>query len=301
MDQVFYEKLLDAMADGVYFVDLERKVTFWNRAAERLSGYAKEEILGKGCADNFLRHVDKQGTALCIHGCPLAATMEDGEVREAEVYMHHKFGHRVPVNVRATPMRDGQGTIIGAVEIFSDNSKSLSILNELEALRKETLTDQLTGIGNRRYADIAMETLDKTMQESSVPFGVLFVDIDYFKKVNDTWGHHVGDRVLAMVARTLAGALRPLDSPCRWGGEEFALLVPNTTLKNLGTLAERLRMLVENSWLEHDGEMIRVTASFGGAVSRPDELAYSVVARADRQVYKSKDAGRNCVHIDTGV
>ena len=298
MEQEFYKDLLDSITDGVYFVDLDRKIYYWNKAAERLSGYTAQEVLGKSCAENLLRHIDDDGTELCMKGCPLAETMTHGKSREISVHMHHKFGHRVPVFVRASPVRDEQGDIVGAVEVFSDNSRNMNILQEMEGLRKEVLTDQLTGIGNRRYADITLERLEATMEESGVPFGVAFVDIDHFKKVNDTWGHHVGDRVLMMVAKTIEGNLRPLDVVCRWGGEEIVVLVPNTTRKGLAVTTERLRSLVEHSWIEHEGEMIGVTVSLGGAVSEKGETATSVIGRADRQGYLSKESGRNCVHID---
>lgn len=298
MDNAFYRELLDSMTDGVYFLDTDHNVTFWNKAAERLSGYSAEEVVGKSCADNVLRHVDEDGNNLCLTGCPMAATMIDGVVREASVFMHHKFGHRVPVFVRASPIRDASGKIIGAVEVFSPNGRDLDILQEMEELRKEALTDTLTGIGNRRYAVINMERLDRVMSQSEVPFGVLFFDIDHFKKVNDTWGHPVGDMVLAMVAKTLKAVLRPLDVACRWGGEEFIILVSNTTGDGLARMAERLRMLIENAWLNHEGEKVAVTVSIGGALAKPGESAQSVLEQADRQTYLSKMAGRNCIHID---
>ena len=298
MQQEFYKELLDSLADGVYFVDRDRCITYWNKAAERLTGYSEKEVLGRSCSDNILRHVDELGNQLCLQGCPLAATIDDGKMRDADVFMHHKYGHRVPVAVRATPMRDDNGKIIGAVEIFANNSKNIDMINEIESLRNEILRDPLTGIGNRRYADITMKHFESSMQENDVPYGVLFVDIDHFKKVNDTWGHDVGDLVLRMVAQTLIKTLRSLDVACRWGGEEFVILVPDITHESLGSMAERLRMLVENSWIDHDGEVIKVTASFGGAVSKAGELPASVVTRADRQVYKSKESGRNCVNFE---
>lgn len=298
MQQEFYKELLDSLADGVYFVDRDRSITYWNKAAERLTGYSEKEVLGRSCSDNILRHVDELGNQLCLQGCPLAATIDDGKMRDADVFMHHKYGHRVPVAVRATPMRDDNGKIIGAVEIFANNSKNIDMINEIESLRNEILRDPLTGIGNRRYADITMKHFESSMQENDVPYGVLFVDIDHFKKVNDTWGHDVGDLVLRMVAQTLVKTLRSLDVACRWGGEEFVILVPNITHESLGSMAERLRMLVENSWIDHDGKLIKVTASFGGAVSKTGELPASVVTRADRQVYKSKESGRNCVNFE---
>jgi len=298
MDHNFYHELLDSLADGVYFVDLDRRVTYWNKASERISGFSAKEVIGKSCADDILRHVNELGTDLCINGCPLAGTMEDGQVREVEVYMHHKLGHRLPVAIRAAPMRDSEDRIVGAVEIFSNNSKNIDVLKEMEELRREVFRDKLTGVGNRRFADITLENYERTMRDSGVSFGVIFVDIDFFKKVNDTWGHAAGDQVLHMVAQTLANGLRALDVTCRWGGEEFVVIAPNVTPESLAALAERLRMLVEKSWLDFKGVRLEVTASFGGAVSREKDTADVVVARADRQVYMSKEAGRNCVHID---
>jgi diguanylate cyclase (GGDEF)-like protein len=123
------------------------------------------------------------------------------------------------------------------------------------------------------------------------------VDLDHFKRVNDTWGHHVGDLVLRMTAKTLTASLRPLDVVCRWGGEEFLILIPNIESEGLAVLAGRIRMLLENSWIDHEGERISVTGSFGGAISEKGESAESVVDRADKQVYLSKGSGRNCIHI----
>ena len=110
--------------------------------------------------------------------------------------MHHKLGHRVLVSVRVTPLRDELNNITGAVEIFTLKSKTVDLIQEMEQLRKEVLTDCLTGVGNRRYAEIAMYNLDMTMQEIKTSFGVLFIDIDYFKNVNDTFGHDAGDQIL---------------------------------------------------------------------------------------------------------
>lgn len=297
MNREFYKEVLESLTDGVYFVDGNRIITFWNKAAERISGYTAEEVVGKSCADNVLRHVDDDGNHLCVQGCPLQSVMQDGKIRETNVYMHHKFGHRVPVFVRASPMFDDLGQIVGAVEVFADNSQSMNMLQEMEALRKEVLTDQLTNVGNRRYADVMLDRLEVSMKEHGVSFSVLFVDIDHFKHVNDTWGHHVGDQVLTMTAQTLSAALRPLDTICRWGGEEFVIMIPNVDDKGLCVIAERIRMLLQESWIEHGEELIRVTASFGGAVSTPEESAIAVVDRADKQVYLSKESGRNCVHI----
>jgi len=298
MERDFYKQVLDSIADGVYFVDTERRITFWNKGAERLSGYTAQEVLGKSCADNILRHVDASGTELCLKGCPLAAVVQDGLMREAQVFMHHKLGHRIPVEVRATAMRDSRGKILGAVEIFNKTVQDLDVLKEIESLRREVLTDPLTGIGNRRYAEIRLSECEKDASDYGVSFGVLFVDIDHFKAVNDTWGHGIGDRVLRMVASVLANGVRTLDAVCRWGGEEFVIVTRNISREGLHALSERLRMLIERSWIDHGPRRIAVTASFGGALSHPGEPAQNVVHRADAQLYRSKANGRNQVSLD---
>lgn len=101
----FYKDIIDNLYDGIYFVDRDRVITYWNKGAERITGYAATQTIGHSCRDNLLNHVTANGIQLCMTNCPLAAVMEDGHVREAEVFLHHKDGHRMPVVVRATPMR----------------------------------------------------------------------------------------------------------------------------------------------------------------------------------------------------
>lgn len=297
MDCSIYKDLLETITDGVYFVDLHRKVTYWNKSAERISGYAAQEVLGSYCGDNILRHVDDKGNQLCLRSCPLSATMKDGEKRNRNIYLHHKLGHRVPISIQTLPMRDAEGNITGAAEVFAPH-ENIHMFSEISQLRQEVLTDPLTGIGNRRYADITLERLEQRMRTHNVAFGVLFIDIDNFKRINDTWGHHVGDRALNMVAKTLTAGLRPLDVTCRWGGEEFVVLINDATNEVLETLAERLRMLVEQSWMNHQNKKVQMTASIGAALSGLEEPALSVVQRADKQLYLCKKSGRNCIHMD---
>lgn len=119
MDEGFYKSVLDNLFDGVYVVDKERKIIYWNKAAERITGFFEAEVVNLACYDNILNHVDERGKQLCLDGCPLAKVLKDGNPRQAEVFLRHKAGHRVPVSIRITPIYDGD-SIIGAAEIFSD-------------------------------------------------------------------------------------------------------------------------------------------------------------------------------------
>lgn len=111
-------KTLQHSAEGVYFVDREGQIVFWNKAAERITGFSAEEVIGRRCAANLLMHVDEGGNGLCKKLCPLAATLKDGTSREAEVFLHHKNGHRVPVLLRVKPMKDERGSVVGGIQFF---------------------------------------------------------------------------------------------------------------------------------------------------------------------------------------
>ncbi|MFA5852657.1 MAG: diguanylate cyclase [Spirochaetales bacterium] len=295
-DNANLRDLMSRLDSGVYFVDRLRKITFWNSATEKMTGYSKERALGTSCSDNLLRHVTPDGVQICLHGCPLAATVSDGLVREADVYMHHSNGHRVPITVWAAPLTDETDTIIGAIEIFSDRRDRSVLLSELERLRHEVLADPLTGLGNRRFLDIMVEARFRAMEEGAESFGLFMADIDHFKLVNDEYGHVVGDRVLAMVASTLSSAVRPLDAAVRWGGEEFILVCPNVS-DALGSIAERVRMMVEQSWVElEDGRTLSITVSVGAAKAAKGDSLETLVKRADARLYEAKNSGRNrCV------
>ena len=285
---------MSSLDSGVYFVDRNRRIFFWNKAAEFLTGYSGERVIGSSCSENILRHISAEGVELCIQGCPLAGTIIDGRVRRTEVYMHHRNGQRLPVTVWAAPLTDASGQTIGAIEMFTDQGDRGSLLRELEKLRHEALADPLTGLGNRRYLQIVMETRLESVEKGGEAFGLFMADIDHFKKVNDVHGHNIGDRVLTMVATTLGSAVRPLDAAVRWGGEEFILVCPKVPPKALGEIAERLRLLVEHCWLElEDTSLLRVTISLGATRARRGDTLENLVARADACLYRAKNSGRN--------
>lgn len=300
MHESAYRAILDEMSEGVYFVDLERTITYWNPGAERITGYTAAEVMGRSCADGILRHVTESGHQLCISGCPLAAVMKDGRTRTANVFLHHKEGHRVPVQVKGQAIRDESGEIIGSVELFSARASTRFADQQERNRADDALVDALTGIGNRRYGELHLESMMAAVRAGVTSLGVLFLDVDRFKPVNDTYGHRVGDAVLRMVGQDIANGLRAGDHPVRWGGEEFVVLMPGANDTSLDRAAERLRMLIEHSWFEHGDDQVRVTVSIGAVLAEPVETAADVIDRADRLMYSSKQAGRNLVTTSRG-
>lgn len=294
----FYKTLLDSMYDGVYVVDRNRKILYWNEGAAKLTGFQPADVEGKRCRDCILNHVDQDGKSLCDENCPMVKTMEDGRPREAEVYFHHKDGHRVPILTKVAPVRDAAGTIVGGVEVFSDNSSRIAVLQRVRELEAMALLDPLTGLANRRYAEIHLQDRLKEMERYGWPFGLLFIDIDHFKRVNDQYGHETGDRVLKMVANTLSANMRSFDLAGRWGGEEFIAVALNVAEPQLSSIAEKLRALTEASFLNVDSRTVQVTLSIGATVARKGDSMDSLLKRADQLLYQSKAAGRNRVSMD---
>lgn len=295
----FYKDIIDNLYDGVYFVDRDRVITYWNKGAERITGYSAKHAVGRACRDNLLNHVTANGIQLCQTQCPLAAVMEDGREREAEVFVHHADGHRVPIAVRATAIRDAEGNIIGAVESFSNNSSVMDARLKLREMRQVATTDPLTGIGNRKHLDGRLSAVIAEYKSNASKAGVLFIDVDHFKKVNDSYGHTHGDSVLRMVASTIRYALRATDTVGRWGGEEFLAILHNVKgKKSLRAIAEKVRMLVEHSRLDVDGRSVNVTISIGGTLLGPKDTPETILQRADGLLYQSKQNGRNFVTIE---
>lgn len=291
------ERIIENLHDGLYFVDRDRVITYWNKAAKQISGFTANEVVGKSCSDNILTHVDSDGNNLCTGMCPLAATIADGKPREAEIYMHHKDGHRIPVSVRIGKLTDRDGNIIGGVELFTDISNQAANELRVKELEKLALLDNLTQLANRNYIERELQSRFEEKKRYNMPFGFLFIDIDHFKKFNDIYGHDVGDDVLKFVANTFITNTRPFDLYGRWGGEEFIGVIRNINGKDLELLGNRLRSLIENSYIIHKNEKLYVTISIGATLVNENDTIDSLIKRADTLLYKSKAAGRNCLTI----
>lgn len=292
-----YLNIINNIHDGIYFVDSDRKITFWSKGAERISGFTSEEVLGKACRNSILTHIDCDGNYLCEEGCPLQATMDDRELHEDTVYMHHKDGHRIPIHVRTSPLTDKDNNVIGGIEIFTDVSKQEGNALHLKELEKLALLDALTNLANRRYIEQEIINRLSEMERFKVPFGLLFMDLDYFKSINDIYGHEAGDDVLRYVAKNFTANSRPFDLYGRWGGEEFVAIIRNVDATKLIGIAERVRRLIQESYIVRKEETIIVTISIGATLAEANDSLETVIKRADENMYRSKNEGRNRVTL----
>lgn len=289
--------LMENLYEGMYIVDRDCRVIYWNKGAELITGYSYEEVLGRKCSDNMLSHIDEKGNILCEEGCPLKLSMRDGNVHEIEAFLRHRDGHRVPVSIRTYPIINDD-LVSGAVQVFVDNSSRIASLHKIEELQRLVIIDHLTGLTNRRFIEMSLEARLNEMQRYGWPFGVLFIDIDNFKSINDLYGHETGDNVLKMIAQTFISNSRPFDVTGRWGGEEFVSIILNVDKERLFDVANRLRILIEQSVMTVDSVILRVTVSIGATLANSEDTIESLIRRADRLMYHAKISGKNRVMID---
>jgi len=259
--------------------DTDAKITSVSKAFEKLSGYKESEIIGK--SHNLFRHPD---TPLDFYE-NLWNTIEKNEKFEGELKNYTRDNKEYWIKLVIDPMFDDDGVKIGYVSYRENitNTKKLEYIST---------HDTLTNIYNREFFNTKIERKIKSAKRYGNEFCLIILDIDHFKKVNDTYGHHVGDTVLVKIAQTIKDNIRDDDMVARWGGEEFVILLPHTELEGACLLAEKLRVIIENS------EILKqqtITASFGVGIYKNNESQTSFFEKIDNALYIAKKNGRNKV------
>jgi diguanylate cyclase (GGDEF)-like protein/hemerythrin-like metal-binding protein/PAS domain S-box-containing protein len=285
--------LLSALGEGVYGVDATGRCTFINPAALAMLGFSAEEVLNHDQHALFHHHRE-DGALFPAAECPIALTINDGEVRMVEEWFWRKNGSGFPVTLTAAPLGE-KNVQNGTVVVFRDISDRRQMENRLRA---EATTDFLTGAANRRrFLDHLNQEFDR-FKRFDEPTTVLMADIDFFKKINDAYGHATGDAVLRHFAELSCRCLRNIDLLGRLGGEEFGILLPNTDAATALLVAERYRRLVAESPALTEQGPIPFTISIGVSEYEGEDVAAdSALARADVALYRAKKGGRNAVGL----
>ncbi len=264
--------IIFSAGEGIVVTDSEGRIVLVNPAAERLLGKEVAQIIAGGF-DGLIDDPER------------IRRLVSGE--QGTDSMLVELQGRI-LNVFASTIRAGDGHTLGSAALLRDVTEEKRLEEELRRLAQ---TDGLTGLYNRRFLDQALETEFHRAQRAGTRLSVIMFDVDHFKRFTDTYGHDQGDRVLKGVADTLRAALRNYDLPCRYGGEEFIAILPNTDAAGAFAVAERLRKDVVDLTVDN----LKVTISLGVATYPDLDLTASeqLVERADQALYVSKEGGRN--------
>jgi diguanylate cyclase (GGDEF)-like protein/PAS domain S-box-containing protein len=307
-------QIVDGSPVAAFALDRERRVTHWNRACEILTGISARSVLGT--TEAWKAFYPSQRPVMADLIIETELTEELGLLYpdkwrcsdhiegafEAEDFFPHLGGEGRWLFFTAAPLRDGAGRVIGAIETLQDftaRRKAEAALQESEErFRALAITDGLTGLFNSRHFYGQLELECERANRYGRPLAMLLLDADHFKAFNDTHGHQAGDKALVALADGIRRCLRQTDSGYRYGGEEFAILMPEATPRAAARLAERLRVDIASTPLNPAPDITKhITISIGVAEYARNQLPAEFVRRADMGAYRAKKAGRNCVVV----
>lgn len=293
-EQAYIEinQIFKTVAGGIILVDKHCNILRCNDSFLKMAGVKREKVHDHKCYEIF-------HSCLCnTVECPLQR-IKKGEKRiESEIEKEEPGGKTAYYSMISTPFRGPSGDLLGIVEHITDITervKAEKALAESERRYKElSLVDELTRLFNKRYFNTHLQLEVERANRHGHPLSLLLMDIDNFKHHNDTYGHADGDRVLARLGQVIAESLRTNDVPCRYGGEEFTIILPVTNGEQATVVAERIRTRFAGEVFQPTPtETVRKTISIGVTQYLAGESGQSLVERADQNMYEAKQCGKN--------
>ncbi|MGA3094875.1 MAG: diguanylate cyclase [Bryobacteraceae bacterium] len=291
LDTSVYKTILEDLPSGVYGVNLDGRIRFWNGWAERISGYLRQEVIGRACSENLLMHCDADNNLLCGSACHLQQTMRDGRMREADLFLRHKDGQRVPVRVRSIAVRDAEGSVIGAAESFDERLPRPEPQWHPGGKPAHGDLDPLTGVLDGPSTETYLRRCIHDFAEDGIPFGILAIAIDDLDGIRERRGEQAMERVLRMVAATLSKNLPGVDVVGRWRRNWFLVIVDKCPAAALPRIGATLRPVVGAAAFSWWGDRLSVTIAVGGAEAVANDTVESLLARCEQALEASIGRG----------
>jgi diguanylate cyclase (GGDEF)-like protein/putative nucleotidyltransferase with HDIG domain len=293
--QVFsYLYMLESLYDAFYLVDSDMRLIIWNRGAEKLLKRSAWDMLGKVWSSRLIPYADRSDQPLADEAYPMKRVAASERATIENLHLLNPEGSSTEVELQTVPLLGETGGLQGVAEIFRDSSRPSHRPQEYRDLKLAASRDPLTNLSNRGELEtqLALMVSDYASQSDPEPFSVMFLDVDFFKSINDTHGHTVGDAVLVDVARHLQQETYSGELVARYGGEEFVVLCPETRMDDVIKRAERIRSSLGRTPVGNESHL-KVTASFGVTEIEPGDSVESVLSRADMAIYQAKEDGRD--------
>ncbi|GAB5403554.1 MAG: diguanylate cyclase [Aureliella sp.] len=293
IDEVFQPKLLETMSDAAVYLDSEGQILLWNRAAEELTGRDAGTVQHTQWSKELMGLYSVDGKPLTSDQCPLAAMNRTNTKTTSRLLMKVKSGSSISVKFTAIPVIRARGRC-GSILLLRDASSEANLEKKVESLNEMAHKDPLTKVSNRAYLEKQLPAFVDEHLRSGLPGSLIICDIDYFKKINDTFGHQAGDDALVTFAGILRDTARESDIVARFGGEEFVIICRGCSNTAAAGRAEDMRRAVLNTPVPSlDGRTM--TASFGVTEIQSGDTHELVLSRADRALMDAKESGRNRV------
>jgi diguanylate cyclase (GGDEF)-like protein/PAS domain S-box-containing protein len=289
--QEIYRAVLDALPVAVCAVNRDGRVVLWNEGAERVTGYLRQDVLGRSSQQNLLQYCDLESNALNASDIPLQLTLREGHGITALLSLRSRTGHFVPVRVQTAVLRDDNGSVVGAFELLQPVSPA-----DKQELRQSKLgaygcLDSLTGAFNHSLIQAHLREHLNLYIVYPVPFCVLCFGIDNLAHIRERYGQAAVDATVRDVVQAIEKSLRPTDSLGRWLDQEFLVVLTECNETDVLSVANRLGKVVRNVGVPWWGGIIRTTISIGATVVHDLDTVGSIVGRAEQALRESTSAG----------
>ena len=291
-----YAAVVETAYDGIITIDQHQTIMMMNDAARDIFGVNDAAVVGMSLT-KYIPQRFRDKHAGYVDAFRLSPVKVRPMQSRSPIYGLREDGSEIQIEVTISKIAvDGGTEMTALVRDVSERTKLI------EQLKQAATQDPLTGVFNRRHGDAVLYSEVHRCQRHGHALTLIMLDLDHFKSINDTYGHACGDHVLKSVVDTISGSLRDADIVCRWGGEEFLVMLPETPLMDAKNWAERVRESVAALEISGYGEQpIRVSISCGlAALARTDARPESLLKRADDAMYRAKENGRNQVYVADG-
>lgn len=296
-DPEIYRSVLEHLETGVYIVDRNRRVRFWNEGAEQITGFLRQDVVGRFLREHLLAVGDASKDLDSDPDDPINLAFRDGRSSALEVSILHKNGYRVPVLLRTSPIRNGRGAVVGAAESFERN-RAASDLTRRQAMYADFgCLDSLTGLATASFMETQLRENLIAFGEHNIPFGILLVQIDRLDQLRAARGPGVVPTVLRVVAQSLENCLRPTDIVGSWGVNQFLVILLECRESEVIRVGERVRRMISMAEIEWWGDKFSVTSPMGGAGCRVEDTPELLIERAEASLQDSIAKGGNRVIV----
>ena len=292
-----YRAALDGVTAGVYVVDRAGKILFWNSGAERITGRLRQDVVGHSALQDFLGHLDGENNPVASEALPVSIALRDGKESVTQVSIRHKSGHRVLARLRASPIRDSYGVLIGAVETFEESIFNAPVDERQSKLRDYGCIDDTSGLLNHSVVQVHLRQTVDAFVEHPVPFSAVCVGIDKLDGIKARYGAGAVSAVIRAVGQTLENSLRPTDVIGRWGENEFLVVLMECGTQEVPRVGERLRKMANQCEVQWWGDQIHVTVSLGGTSAKDGDSVEGIVLRAENALRVAAEQGGNRILV----
>lgn len=315
-----FREVLERLPTAVYLVDGEEKIRFWNEGAEKITGYLRQDVVGHFCRENILSSRSPQvvddsrlpqqapSVPAAMHfnepdapssASPFLTALRDGRVTEAEMFLHHRDGHRIPVRLRAIPIRDEDGAVVGVAETFNAAISNTDWDRRLNRLSRYGALDEPTGVLSHAVMQTHLQESLELFRNHRLPVSILLIEICQFGGLVQKYGPLIAPAALRATAQTLESFIRPSDYIGRWDEHRLLIILTECSPFELPAVIHKLKARCGPTELRWWGDMLELAMSLGGASAQQGDTPESMLARAAKSLDSALDvAGRSTATPD---